>query len=74
MFPKIIWKDAARTADGKAADSLKFGEKLLLKGRVSTTPGVAFGPSGEGHVRMTFCCPEDTIHKAFDRIEELFPV
>jgi len=73
MFPKIEWKDAERTDDGSAVDSLKFGKKLLLEGRVSTTPGVAFGPSGEGHVRMTFCCPEDTIHKAFDRIEEFYP-
>lgn len=73
MFPRIEWKDAPRAEDGKTADSVEFARNLLLEGRVSTTPGVAFGPSGEGHVRMTFCCPEETIHKAFDRIEKFYP-
>jgi aminotransferase len=65
MFPKI-------EIEGEN-DSLAFCKKLLLEGRVSTTPGVAFGPSGEGHLRITFCCPEETINKAFDRIEEFYP-
>ncbi len=65
MFPKI-------EIEGEK-DSLAFSKKLLLEGRVSTTPGVAFGPSGEGHLRLTFCCPEETINKAFDRIEEFYP-
>jgi aminotransferase len=65
MFPKI-------EIEGDN-DSLAFCKKLLLEGRVSTTPGVAFGPSGEGHLRITFCCPEETINKAFDRIEEFYP-
>ncbi len=65
MFPKI-------EIEGEK-DSLAFCKKLLLEGRVSTTPGVAFGPSGEGHLRITFCCPEETINKAFDQIEEFYP-
>ncbi len=70
MFPRIEWVNADRI-NGEI-DSLSFGRKLLLEGRVSTTPGVAFGPTGEGHVRMTFCCPPETINIAFDRIEEFF--
>jgi len=73
MFPRIEWEKAARVKDSGKVDSFEFAKKLLLEGRVSTTPGVAFGPTGEGHVRMTFCCPEETIHQAFDRIEEYMP-
>jgi aminotransferase len=65
MFPKIV------TPEGR--DSLAFCKRLLLEGRVSMTPGVAFGPTGEGHARITFCDSADTIDKAFDRMEEYFP-
>jgi aspartate/methionine/tyrosine aminotransferase len=36
------------------------------------TPGSAFGPSGEHHVRMAYCVEEDVINTAFDRIEARF--
>jgi len=62
MFPKV-------EREGRD-DSKTFAKKLLQEARVSTTPGVAF--KGEGHVRMSFCVPEDTIHKAFDRMEDYF--
>ena len=62
MFPKILLKEGR--------DSAKFCKKLLREARVSTTPGIAFGPTGEGHLRMSFCVPEAEINKAFDRIEE----
>jgi len=52
--------------------SMTFAKNLLQIARVSTTPGVAF--RGEGHIRMSFCVPEETIHKAFDRMEEYFPL
>ena len=64
MFPKILHPDGS--------DSLSFCKKLLLEGGVSTTPGVAFGPTGEGHLRITFCDSEDTVNKAFDRMERYF--
>jgi aminotransferase len=60
MFPKVL-VEAGR-------DSLSFCKRLLQEARVSTTPGVAFGPTGEGHLRMSFCVPEETINLAFDRI------
>jgi len=62
MFPKILLKEGR--------DSAKFCKKLLREARVSTTPGIAFGPTGEGHLRISFCVPEAEINKAFDRIEE----
>lgn len=60
MFPKILVETGR--------DSLEFCKRLLQEARVSATPGVAFGPTGEGHLRMSFCVPEETINMAFDRI------
>ena len=62
MFPKILLNE------GK--DSLAFAKRLLKEARVSTTPGVAFGK--ESHLRMSFCVSEETINKAFDRMEDYF--
>ncbi len=64
MFPKILLEE------GK--DSMAFCKNLLRNGRVSTTPGIAFGPTGESHLRLSFCVPLDEINKAFDRIKALF--
>lgn len=65
VFPKII---AAHT------NSKEFAIDLLNNARVTVTPGSAFGPSGEHHVRMAYCVDEDTINLAFDRIEDYFKV
>ncbi|OYT29457.1 aminotransferase [Thermoplasmatales archaeon ex4572_165] len=64
MFPKILLKE------GK--DSTMFCKKLLREAKVSTTPGIAFGPTGESHLRLSFCVNEETINKAFDRMEIYF--
>jgi len=65
MFPRIL-SEKGRT------DSTTFCQQLLRKARVSTTPGIAFGPTGEGHLRLSFCVPEEMINKAFDRMETYF--
>jgi len=64
MFPKIL------VEEGK--DSTAFCKRLLREAKVSTTPGIAFGPTGESHMRVSFCVPEATINKAFDRMEHFF--
>jgi aminotransferase len=64
MFPKILLKEGE--------DSTSFCKKLLKEAKVSTTPGVAFGPTGQSHLRMSFCVPEEEINKAFDRMEGYF--
>jgi aminotransferase len=63
VFPRVI-------ADH--VDSREFSLRLLNEARVTVTPGSAFGPSGEHHVRMAFCVDDDVIDKAFDRIERYF--
>ncbi len=64
MFPRILIEEGR--------DSLSFCKKLLREARVSATPGIAFGSSGESHLRLSFCVPEETIHMAFDRMESYF--
>lgn len=54
-------------------NSKDFAIKLLNETKVAVTPGSAFGPSGERHVRMAYCVDEDTINLAFDRIEKKYP-
>jgi len=66
MFPKILVEEGR--------DSRAFCEKLLLEAKVSTTPGSDFGPTAEGHLRMSFCVPEEMINLAFDRLEAHFGI
>jgi len=63
VFPRII---------SRHTSSREFAIGLLNKTRVTVTPGSAFGPSGEHHVRMAYCVDEDTINLAFDRLEDHF--
>ena len=52
--------------------SKEFAIDLLNNTKVAVTPGSAFGPSSEHHVRMAYCVDEDTINLVFDRIENFF--
>ncbi|MCP4380648.1 MAG: pyridoxal phosphate-dependent aminotransferase [Hyphomicrobiales bacterium] len=63
VFPRILIEHDS---------SMEFAMRLLQEAKVVVTPGAAFGPTGENHVRMAFCVDEQTIDIAFDRIESLF--
>jgi aspartate/methionine/tyrosine aminotransferase len=63
VFPRIVTEHR---------DSNDFSHRLLDEARVTVTPGSAFGPSGEHHVRMAYCVEDDVINTAFDRIEAQF--
>jgi aminotransferase len=64
MFPRILLDEGQ--------DSTAFCKRLLSQARVSTTPGIAFGPTGQGHLRLSFCVSEEEINTAFDRMEAYF--
>ncbi len=53
----------------KYNSSEKFCIELLDKTGVLVTPGSAFGPSGEGHVRMALVQDEDEMKKAIESIK-----
>ena len=52
------------------ADSWLFTKNLLQKAGVLVTPGAAFGPSGEGHVRIALVQDEDEMRHAVRAIDE----
>ena len=53
-------------------NSLQMALMILEKAKVALVPGIAFGPSGEFHLRMSFCRTEKDINLSFDRMEKLF--
>jgi len=60
-----IW---LRVPDG--SDSWKFFEQMLYGAQVVCTPGVGFGPSGEGFVRLTAFGNREDCEEALRRISE----
>jgi aminotransferase len=59
VFPKVAGVDS----------SVEFAVRLLEEAKVITIPGSAFGPTGEGHIRLSFGAAEEDLNEAFDRIE-----
>ncbi|MGH2351551.1 MAG: aminotransferase class I/II-fold pyridoxal phosphate-dependent enzyme [Chloroflexota bacterium] len=49
--------------------SEQFAEQLLFQEKVAVVPGSAFGPSGEGHVRMCYATAYEKLEEALVRIE-----
>ena len=48
--------------------SLEFAKFLLQAAKVAVSPGVGFGPSGEGHVRFALVENEQRIAQAVKNI------
>lgn len=53
-------------------DSWALSRTLVESARVAVVPGVAFGPSGEGHLRFCFGKADEEIAEAFDRLDRYF--
>ena len=49
--------------------SEEFCEKLLMEEKIALVPGVAFGKSGEGHVRVSYAYSVEHIKKALAGVE-----
>jgi aspartate/methionine/tyrosine aminotransferase len=56
------------TVDG-VSDTMKFCLSLAKDYKVGLAPGEAFGPGGEGNVRLCFAAGADRLSKGLDRIE-----
>lgn len=50
-------------------DSLKFALKLRDEVGVGVAPGIAFGPAGEGYLRLCFASSEAALSEAMDRMK-----
>lgn len=62
IFPKI-------TIPGMTTDEIV--KEILEKAHVNLINGSAFGPAGEGFIRIAVTVNKDKINEAFDRIEKL---
>lgn len=51
-------------------DSIAFCNELLLDTGVSITPGVVYGPSGAGYVRISLVTPIDRLEEAMSRLNK----
>ncbi len=49
--------------------SMQFARDLLQKQNVALLPGVSFGPSGEGHVRISYAGSVDVLEEALNRFK-----
>lgn len=52
------------------SSSMEFTKDLMEKAGVIVTPGVSFGPLGEGYVRFALVLPPDKIQEAVQAIQE----
>ncbi len=50
--------------------SVDLTEYLLMNAHVAVTPGSAFGPSSDGHIRISYACSRDDIREGLRRIGE----
>ncbi len=50
--------------------SLEFAKDLAKKGKVGVTPGSAFGPGGEGYIRLSYAASDEDIKLCMDRMEK----
>ena len=53
-------------------NSLEFAKKLIIETNVGVAPGIAFGASGEGHLRICFAAEENFIQEIMNRLEPAF--
>ena len=50
-------------------DSYRLAFDMLEKAHVGVTPGIDFGPGGEGYLRFSYANSLDNITEALDRLE-----
>lgn len=66
VFPRV--KDIVP----RARDSRRLALHILEQAKVAVVPGVAFGPSGEAHLRINFGRELADIDTAFERLQSYF--
>ena len=49
--------------------SMAFAIKMLNEAKVIVVPGIGFGPTGEGHIRISYGASKESLNEAFDRLE-----
>lgn len=53
-------------------DSIRLADRILNEVHVALVPGIAFGESGEGHLRLSFATSDEALQRTIDRLKGLF--
>jgi LL-diaminopimelate aminotransferase len=61
-----VW---ARVPEGST--SVEFTTRLLEEAGVVVTPGIGYGPSGEGYVRLSLTLADERLEEGVRRLEGL---
>lgn len=59
----------AKIPDGYLQNSMEFCVDLAQKNKLAIIPGVAFGESGEGYVRVSYAASLETLTEAMERLK-----
>jgi len=67
-----VW---ARVPEGlpagrQGSTSVEFATRLLEEAGVAVTPGIGYGPSGEGYVRLSLTLPDERLEEGVRRLRE----
>ncbi|WP_251717600.1 aminotransferase class I/II-fold pyridoxal phosphate-dependent enzyme [Lactobacillus agrestimuris] len=60
----------AKIPEKYGKDDMKFALDLAFDKKVGLTPGSAFGPGGDGYVRMSYASSDENLHEAMKRLAE----
>lgn len=52
----------------KGISSAEFATEMLDRAGIVVPPGTAYGPAGEGYVRLSLCATAERLNEAFDRM------
>jgi len=53
---------------GTGMTAQQFADYLIENYQVGVVAGTSFGDRGEGHIRLTYACPDDVLEEGLDRI------
>jgi len=62
IFPKYSFRNF---------NSMEMANFILDELNISVVPGIAFGPSGENHLRFSFSTSEENIKEGIERLQKL---
>lgn len=71
FFPKPNAAFYAFFAVEGVQDSFTFAQEALAKTGVGLAPGLAFGPQGEGYLRICYAVEQELLHKALIQLRPL---
>lgn len=53
-------------------DAIEYADRARNEAHVSIAPGAAYGPGGEGYVRISLSVPDDKLDEAIDRLTKWY--